>query len=37
VQDTNDRIGEEIENLKDRILEQVEENLRKEGIELNLR
>ncbi len=36
-QDTNDRIGEEIENLKDRILEQVEENLRKEGIELNLR
>jgi hypothetical protein len=33
----NDRIGEEIENLKDRILEQVEENLREEGIELNLR
>jgi hypothetical protein len=36
-QDTNKRIGEEIGNLKDRILEEVEENLRKEGIELNLR
>ncbi len=36
-QDTNERIGKEIGNLKDRILEQVEENLRKEGIELNLR
>lgn len=36
-QDTNERIGEEIGNLKDRILEKVEENLRKEGVELNLR
>jgi hypothetical protein len=36
-QDTSERIGEEIGNLKDRILEEVEENLRKEGIELNLR
>jgi hypothetical protein len=36
-QDTNERIGEEIGNLKDRILEEVEENLRKEGVELNLR
>ena len=35
--DANERIGEEVENLKDRILEQVEENLKKEGIELNLR
>jgi hypothetical protein len=36
-QDANDRFGEEIENLKDRILEQAEENLREQGIELNLR
>jgi hypothetical protein len=36
-QDTNQRIGEEIGNLKDRILEEVEEDLRKEGMELNLR
>jgi hypothetical protein len=35
--DTNERIGEEIENLKDRILGEVEENLRKDGIELDLR
>jgi hypothetical protein len=34
--DTNERIGEEIENLKDRMLEEVEENLRKDGIELDL-
>jgi hypothetical protein len=33
----NDKIGEETDNLKDRILEQVEENLRENGIELNLR
>jgi hypothetical protein len=36
-QGTSERIGEEIGNLRDRILEEVEENLRKEGIELNLR
>jgi hypothetical protein len=35
--DINNRKGEEIENLKDRIMEQVEENLREKGIELNLR
>jgi hypothetical protein len=35
--DTNDRIGEEIENLKDRLLGEIEENLRKDGIELDLR
>ena len=35
-EDINDRVGEEIDSLKDRILEQVEENLRKNGIELNL-
>lgn len=35
-EDINDRIGEEVDSLKDRILEQVEENLRKNGIELNL-
>lgn len=35
-EDINNRIGEEIDSLKDRILEQVEENLRKNGIELNL-
>ena len=36
-QDNNERIGKEIGNLKDRILKEVEENLRNEGIELNLR
>jgi hypothetical protein len=35
--DTNERIGEEIENLKDRIMEQVEENLRDKGIEVDIR
>lgn len=35
-EDINDRVGEEIDSLKDRILEQVEENLRNNGIELNL-
>jgi hypothetical protein len=37
ISDTNDKIGEEIDNLKDRIMEQVEENLRDKGIEVNLR
>lgn len=36
-QDNNERIGKEIGNLKDRILKEVEENLRNEGIVLNLR
>jgi hypothetical protein len=35
--DTNERIGKEIENLKDRITEQVEENLRDKGIEVYIR
>ena len=35
-EDINYRVGEEIDSLKDRILEQVEENLRNNGIELNL-
>jgi hypothetical protein len=29
--------GEEIDNLKDRIMDQVEENLRDKGVEVNLR
>ena len=37
ISDTNNEIGEEIENLKDRIMEQVEENLRDKGIEVDLR
>ena len=35
--DINDKIGDEVESLKDRIMEQVEKNLREKGIELNLR
>jgi hypothetical protein len=35
--DTNDKIWEEIDNLKDRIMDQVEENLRDKGVEVNLR
>ena len=37
ISDTNNEIGEEIEILKDRIMEQVEENLRDKGIEVDLR
>jgi hypothetical protein len=33
----NDKIKEETESLKDRIMDQVEENLKENGIELNLR